>query len=76
MLPGQMSSLWLASVKDGPRKLPIKFGQIGSVTVGIFLIWINVTRTNVIWTNVTVTFGISFRCSQELTFKVSSKSGQ
>ena len=27
MLPGQMSPRQLASVKDGPRNLPLKFGQ-------------------------------------------------
>ena len=34
---------------------PLKFGQIGSVTVEIFLIWTNVARKNLAWTNVTVT---------------------
>ena len=42
----------------------------------IFLIWTNVARTNVAWTNVTLTAGICSKCSQEPTFKVSSKSGQ
>ena len=32
--------------------------KIRSVTGEIFLIWTNVTRTNVAWTNVTVTVGI------------------
>ena len=27
MLPGQMSSWQLESVKDGPKNLPLKFGQ-------------------------------------------------
>ena len=27
MLPGQMSQWQMASVKDGPRNLPLKFGQ-------------------------------------------------
>ena len=27
MLPGQMSPRQLASVKDGPRNLPLRFGQ-------------------------------------------------
>ena len=49
--------------------------KIGSVTAGIFLIWTNVARTNVAWTNVTVMVGISSRCSQEPNFKVLSKSG-
>ena len=38
--------------------------------------WTNVTVTNVAWTNVTLTVGMCAKCSQELTFKVSSKSGQ
>ena len=42
----------------------------------IFLIWINVARTNVAWTNVTVTDGICSRWSQKSTFKVWSKSDQ
>ena len=35
--------------------------KIGSVTAEIFLIWTNVARTNVAWTNVTVTVEISSR---------------
>ena len=46
--------------------------EIGSVTAKIFLIWINVTRTNVAWTNVTMTVGICLRWSQEPTFKILS----
>ena len=34
------------------------FIKIGSVTAEIFLIWTNVTRTNVDWTNITETVGI------------------
>ena len=30
MLPGQMSPRQLASIKDGPRNIPLRFGQIGS----------------------------------------------
>ena len=41
--------------------------KIGSVTAKIFLIWTNVTRTNVAWTNVTVTVGICLRWSKEST---------
>ena len=34
----EQMSLWqLASVKDGPRNLPLKFGQIGPVTAEILL---------------------------------------
>ena len=60
-----------------PKKLgPKSLFKIGSVTAKIFLIWTNVSRTNVAWTNVTVTVGICSRWSQEPTFKVWSKSGQ
>ena len=48
--------------------------KIGSLTPEIFLIWAIVARTNVAWTNVTMTVGICSRCSQEPTFKVSSNS--
>ena len=66
---------WISSVED-PRNLPIKFGQIGSVTAEIFLIiiWTNAAKTNVAWTNVTLTVEICSRCSQEPIFTVSSKS--
>ena len=50
--------------------------KIGSVTAEIFLIWTNVARTNVPWTNVAMTVEIRSRWSQESTFKVKSKSGQ
>ena len=42
----------------------------------IWQMWINVTRTNVVWTNVTLTVEFCSKSSQEPTFKVSSKSGQ
>ena len=32
--------------------------KIGSVTAEIFLIWTNVARTNIAWTDVIVTVGI------------------
>ena len=50
--------------------------KIGSVTAEVFLIWTNVTRTNVAGTNVTLTVGIGSKCSKEPTFKVSSTLGQ
>ena len=50
--------------------------KIGSVTAEIFLIWTNVTRTKVAWTNVTMTVEICSRWSQEPAFKVWSKSSQ
>ena len=58
MLPAQMSLLQLKSVQYGPRNLPFK---IGPVTAEIFLIWTDVARTNVAWTNITATVGISER---------------
>ena len=61
-----------ACKKSGPKCLV----KIRSVTAEIFLIWTNVAGTNVAWTNDTVTVEISFRQSQEPTFKVWSKLGQ
>ena len=58
ILPGQMSPRGLANVKDGPRSLALIFGQIGPVIAEIFLIWTNVTRSNVDWKKVTVKVGI------------------
>ena len=59
------------------KKLGLKnLVKIWSVTAETFLIWINVSRTNVAWTNVTVTVGICERWSQEPSLKVWSKSGQ
>ena len=52
------------------------FIKIRSVTAEIFLIWTDVARTNVAWTNVNMIVGIFAGCSQEATFRVSSKSGQ
>ena len=54
----------------------ISLVKIGSVTAEIFQIWANVARTNVAWTNVTVTVGFCSRGSLEPTFKVLIKSGQ
>ena len=60
-----------------PKKLgPKSLVKLRLVTSEILLIWINVTRTYVAWTNVTSTVGICSSCSQETTFKVSSKLGQ
>ena len=49
---------------------------MGSVIAEILLLWTNVARTNVAWTNVTVTVRIYSRWSKEPTFKVWSKSGK
>ena len=50
--------------------------KIGLVTDELFLIWTNVARTNIAWTNVNVTAGIYLRWLEEPTFRVWSKSGQ
>ena len=49
--------------------------KIKLVTAEMFLIWTNVARTNVAWTDVILTVGICSNRSQEPTFKVWSKSG-
>ena len=46
MLQGQMSSWRTAYSKDGPRNIPLRFGQN---LAELFLIWTNATRTNVGW---------------------------
>ena len=50
-------------VLDVPRKLPLTFGQnrASNITVEILLIWTNVARTNVAWTNLTVIVEIGSR---------------
>ena len=45
--------------------------KIESVTAEIFLIWTNVTRINVAWTNVTVTVGICSRVTRNLSINQS-----
>ena len=45
----------MTSVKDGLRNLPLKLLKVGSVTPQIMLIGTNVNRSNVGWTNVTMT---------------------
>ena len=48
-------------IQKRPKKVGAKkdyLVKLGSVTVRIFLIWTNVARTNIAWTNVTVTVGI------------------
>ena len=63
-------------LKNVPGAYLLSLVKIESVTAEIFLIWTNAARTNVGWANVTVTVGNCSRCSQELIFKVSSKSDQ
>ena len=83
-----MEKMWLwelASLKEGPRNLrnlPWKFGQYRAsnswdiTNKEILLIRTNVARTDVAWTNVTVTVYICRREFQEPTCKVWWKSGQ
>ena len=62
---------------EAPKKLgPKSLVKIGSVRSEILLIWTNVPRRNVAWTNVMVTAKICSICPQEPTFKVWSKLGQ
>ena len=62
----------LIKINHGLQKLcPKSFVKIGSVTAEIFLIWANSARTNVSWTNVTMTLksrvpGTTFRVWSEL----------
>ena len=58
-MPEQMLLGQLKSVQDSPRTYLSSLVKIGSVTAEIFLIWTNVSRTNVALTNVTVRVGIS-----------------
>ena len=59
-----------------PTKMRVMRYNLTQGTVEIFVMRTNVARRNVAWTNVTVIVGIYSRCSQEPTFKVSSKLGQ
>ena len=62
-------TFWPTKIRN-PKKLgPKSLVKIGPVTAEILLIWTNVARTNVVVV-------ICSRCSQEATFKVSSKSVQ
>ena len=49
--------------------------KVRYITAEIFLIWTNVVRTNVAWTNVPLTVGICSSGYQEPTFKVWLKLG-
>ena len=64
--------IYVCKIKAPPKLGPGSLVKIGSVTPKIQ----TVARTNVTWTNVTVTIRICSRCSQESTFKVWSKLGQ
>ena len=55
--------LWSEEFWSSKNKGPKKYGtkslvKIGSVIAEFFLIWTNVVKTNVAWTNVTVTVRI------------------
>ena len=53
------SKNFLIKINHGLQKLcPKSFVKIGSVTAEIFMIWANFARTNVSWTNVTMTVEI------------------
>ena len=71
MLPGQNVIMMVEIVRES---FLYSMVNIGSVTSEIFLIYTNIARTNVAWTNVTMTVEIYSICSQEQTFKVLSKS--
>ena len=75
---GQWDKKEFQSTKiEAPQKLgPKSLVKIRSVRSDILLIWKNVPRRNVAWTNVNVTAGTCSRCSQVPTFKVWSKLGQ
>ena len=66
-----ISSWWLASVKDGPRNLPLKLGQNLFSKSWDIPNMDKCCQENVAWTNVIMTRG-----SHEPTFKIWSKSGQ
>ena len=50
--------------------------KIRSASAKIFLIWTNVARTNIAWTNVAIAVEICSRWSQEPIFKIWSNSDQ
>ena len=55
---------------EAPKKLgPKSLVKIGSVRSEILLIWTNVPRRNIAWTNVTVTTKICSRCPNNLLLK-------
>ena len=63
------SNMLVQKKKKGQKILgPQKLIKIGSVAAEIFLIWTNVARTNVAWTNVIVSVEICSRWSLEHTF--------
>ena len=59
--PNEIGTMFLGSNRFKPKKIlgPKSLIKIGSVTANILLIWTNVTSTNVVWTNATLTVDIS-----------------
>ena len=53
-----VKKLWCTSRKPPKRLCPKMFVKIGAVIAEILLIWANVTRAYVAWTNATVIVGI------------------
>ena len=51
-------NVWSKKIKACKNFGPESFVKIGLVAAEIFLIWTGVVRTNVAWTNSTVTVGI------------------
>ena len=74
---GSKNKFWVTETvgmfKKGSQEPTFK---IGSVSAEIFLIWTNVARTNIAWTNVAIAVEIYSRWSQETIFQIRSKSGQ
>ena len=66
----------MSSVKDGPRNLPLKFGQNLVNNSWDIPDMDKCRQENVAWKNVTVTVAICSSCSQEPTFEILSKLSQ
>ena len=58
----------MASVKDGYRNLPLKFGQHRVSNIWDIPYMTNVPKTNLVWANVKLIVGICSRWSQKSTF--------
>ena len=67
----------LSTIIETPKELgPKSLVNIRLSRAEILLIWTNIPKRNVAWTNITVTAEICFGCSRVPTFKVWSKLGQ
>ena len=69
MLPVQMSPWQLASVKDGPTNLPLKFGQNGVSNSWDIPHMDKCRKDKCCLTNVKMTVGICSRCLSNLSLK-------